>query len=171
MIIYIALIIIIFLVLFNQRTENMSTDEAIKNLASLYNAKKLKTTDLEATGDVNVTGGVKAGKVNVDGTMFVDGDKKAVWMKELGVGGNLHVTGDITKKWKPLHCQIVGIPNDKYLHEGYSGQPNMADWANQSKWVGVECPEGYFLTGIKRTGTPHQQYFRGKYAAKCCTFK
>lgn len=56
----------LYLVLFhNNNNEHLTTDEAIQNLASLYNSGTLKATNLEISGDLKVAGNSMLNNVSV----------------------------------------------------------------------------------------------------------
>lgn len=67
-------------------TEHFTNDEAIQNIAGLYNTGAMKITNLEITGNLTV-GGKVISDLNVDG--------KITTAKDLSVGGKLATVGDV----------------------------------------------------------------------------
>jgi len=114
-IIIIIVILLIFLYVKND-VENFTNDEAIQNVASLYNSSMATVTNLKATGNVTVDGGLTAGnyvytKGNATGgTHFpwTDGNNYITSNNNILRGGPTTVQGDLNVSG--------GISAGNYLH-------------------------------------------------------
>jgi len=110
-IIIIVLIVVIIIVLiysYPESHENFTNDEAIQNVASLYNSGMATVTNLNATGvatlsnlnagNININGDVMTGKGRVHLTgpelLYLLNKSGVIIGKEWGGNGNLTVQGD-----------------------------------------------------------------------------
>jgi hypothetical protein len=194
MILYIAIIILLLLYvcLSNiEGAENVSASastsatappEAIQNLSSMYNDQHLKTSKLQlggkwllsgvGDGEANddwlrlkgldgktYNGGFAAGKFwapeYLGGSLTIDNTKVK---QNLSVGGNLDVTGNINTNMKD--CKWISGPS----HDKCNGTDDNFD----TNWQGQICPDGYMMTGIKRTHPCNAPFWQTKFAIRCC---
>lgn len=88
--------------------EGMTTDEAIKNVSSLYNTSKLTVTDLVSTGNATVNGTLNTGALYskgnggggthipyTDGNNYITGNNNILRGGPTTVQGNLQVDGEL----------------------------------------------------------------------------
>jgi hypothetical protein len=97
--------------------ENFDNGEALANIASIYNAGKLKVTDLEVTGKATIANGLTAsGGLTVNGGSSFNGGRHYFQDEEnagrLRVGGAWGIPGIYAEDGKAL---IVGASN-KNIH-------------------------------------------------------
>ena len=101
------IILIIFLMKNDYISEGFSSDEAVQNVASLYNTGMATVTNLRATKDINVDGILTSNHIRNPGRMHLSGDELLYLLnkngviigKEWGGNGNLSVQGD---------CSVAG---------------------------------------------------------------
>lgn len=114
----------LYFVLFQYKNtfENMTTDEALQNISTMYNSGVLKATNLELTGDLKVGGKtILTGIVNANGDLNIKGD--------LNTGKNLNVEGSTTMKSNLTLNENLKMQDKKILSLGdigivYSNLPN-----------------------------------------------
>jgi hypothetical protein len=87
----IVCLLVIFIFVFFNNKEHLSTDEAVENIAQMYNNKKLTVTDLDVLGNLTVKN-----KAIVDKNLTVHGTSnihKTAYFNDMKVG-HLHLRGD-----------------------------------------------------------------------------
>lgn len=90
-----------FVLFYNNIDEHMTSDEAVQNLASMYNSGTLTATNVNITGNLTVNGkSVLAGETSVNGQLTTNSNSifnSDVRMKKnVSIDNNLDITGKTT---------------------------------------------------------------------------
>jgi hypothetical protein len=103
-------------------TIGVSTNEAIQNLASMYNSGTLKATNLELVGDLKV-----GGKTVLSGNVTLDG---ATQVKNANITGDLTVGGKTTMNSNLILNENLKMQDKKILSLGDIGMA-YSNWKNK----------------------------------------
>jgi hypothetical protein len=163
----------------NENIENMSNDEAIQNVANLYNNQNMKLSNLEVTQNNKVSGNTTtttlnvsdisitpskiegAGRLHITGAdnLYVLNKTGLVVGKEWGGSGDVSIQGN-TNIGGSLNVGgniNTSLKDCKWIGGGHPGQSNVA-WPNTpyncygnygDTWNTWQCPDGYIQTGIR----------------------
>jgi hypothetical protein len=137
----IIIIILLTILIITRSMENFTTDEAIQNVASLYNTQNMKVTNLDVTGNtktasMEVAGNIKAASADVAGNMNASGGKfNSLITNQLGGSDNV----------------FIGMRKQTNGCDGQPGQMvgNHADLHAAARPCFQMCPPGSYMVGIQ----------------------
>jgi len=143
-IIFVLLILFIFIKISNRRKfEHLTNDEAVKNVASLYNTGQLTATNLTATGSTTTPKLQLGNKWVLSGVAGTDGNNDG-WLRLLGTNGQYYGGLAAGQLWVggAYNSDVAGALND------LNNRLNAANAANASLTARVAAIEsGYVKRG------------------------
>jgi hypothetical protein len=204
MIYIILIILLLLLLLLNKKSEgnaNVSASEtapleAIQNLASMYNNKKLIATNIDMTGNINLNADgdkYKSSSIVSSGTLIMHGlqdahvNPKGTTYISKGWGGtgnfvvqgNAWVEGNTELKGDVIINKGLDAKGESKLNFGrrHASDQNASDIDVDSGGgeKSIFCPENQYVCGVK---TKHWLHGRGRMndsgilglQLKCCSF-
>jgi hypothetical protein len=143
-IIFVLLILFIFIKISNRRKfEHLTNDEAVKNVASLYNTDQLTATNLIATGSTTTPKLQLGNKWVLSGVAGTDGNNDG-WLRLLGANGQYYGGLAAGQLWVggAYNSDVAGALND------LNNRLNAANAATESLTARVAAIEsGYVKKG------------------------
>lgn len=138
---YIVLVILLTLIIYNcnyTEIENMTNDEAIANIASIYNSSTLATTDITSTGSITTTrlsiGPVPPTTVNPGYPLYVNSTFRTIPKATLndpnyGIGNNVYYANASYQTYLLANGAIWSggtIINNSALVQGFTESSSIA---------------------------------------------
>jgi len=145
--------IIIIIILYKNKIEHLDvsapTDEAVRNLASLYNKDKIIVTNLETTNDINIGKNINvSGNANIIGNANIKGNAivSGITMEELQAQ-NINIKGNLLTYGSKFN--VIDTISDKI---GGWNKSVISKWNPDYQWKNQTTPVGKIL----------QEYFSKK---------
>ena len=157
LLVIIITVLICFILFKNKNIEGLTNDEALKNIASLYNTQEMQVSNINVTNnatakDVIVSDKVKTGKLQLGDKFLLSGVGDAqtndTWLRLLGPTGNSYSGGLAAGK---LYDESLGNTVKGYIDARADGLQGVFNNIGRVRGA-TQCASGWDLTGELQTG-------------------